>query len=137
MDTMEIPDRFKNVKYVASRIPGAENEFDLTLGANCQVFAYNFLRDFGLNPPSYRSSELWADTEFSEVVTEFKSLDIMMYNNSSDPYGAHVGVYVGDGIVYHLSLSNNVPELERHLDLLQQSNYRFFIGAKRIKQSGA
>ncbi|MFZ3422191.1 hypothetical protein [Vibrio harveyi] len=71
------------------------------------------------------------------MVTEFKPLDIMMYNDSTDSYGAHVGVYVGNGLVYHLSLSNDVPMLERHLDLLQQNEYQFFIGAKRIKQLGA
>ncbi|ELA7318098.1 hydrolase [Vibrio alginolyticus] len=134
---MDIPDRFKNVRYVSSRIPGCKDDSDLTLGANCQVFAYNLLRDFGLNPPNYRSSVLWDDSEFSEVVTEFKPLDIMMYNDSTDSYGAHVGVYAGNGIVYHLSLSNGVPKFERHLDLLQQSKYRFFIGAKRVKRSGA
>ncbi|EPT9328213.1 MULTISPECIES: hypothetical protein [unclassified Vibrio] len=67
---MDIPDRFKNVRYVSSRIPGCKDDSDLTLGANCQVFAYNLLKDFGLNPPNYRSSELWGDSEFSEVVTE-------------------------------------------------------------------
>ncbi|ELA9461226.1 hydrolase [Vibrio alginolyticus] len=134
---MDIPDRFKNVRYVSSRIPGCKDDSDLTLGANCQVFAYNLLRDFGLNPPNYRSSELWDDSEFSEVVIEFKPLDIMMYNDSTDSYGAHVGVYVGNGLVYHLSLSNGVPMFERHLDLLQQSKYQFFMGAKRIKQFGA
>jgi len=134
---MDIPDRFKNVRYVSSRIPGCKDDSDLTLGANCQIFAYNLLRDFGLNPPNYRSSELWDDSEFSEVVTEFKPLDIMMYNDSTDSYGAHVGVYAGNGIVYHLSLSNGVPKFGRHLDLLQQSKYRFFIGAKRVKRSGA
>ncbi len=70
---MDIPDRFKNVRYVSSRIPGCKDDSDLTLGANCQVFAYNLLRDFGLNPPNYRSSELWNDSELSEV-TEFKPL---------------------------------------------------------------
>ena len=134
---MDIPDRFKNVRYVSSRIPGCKDDSDLTLGANCQVFAYNLLKDFGLNPPNYRSSELWGDSEFSEVVTEFKPLDIMMYNDSTGSYGAQVGVYVGNGLVYHLSLSNGVPMFERHLDLLQQSRYQFFIGAKRIKQFGA
>ena len=86
---MDIPDRFKNVRYVSSRIPGCKDDSDLRLGANCQVFAYNLLRDFGLNPPNYRSSELWDDSEFSEVVIEFKPLDIMMYNDSTDSYGAH------------------------------------------------
>ncbi|EKM27633.1 cell wall-associated hydrolase [Vibrio sp. HENC-03] len=46
-------------------------------------------------------------------------------------------MYAGNGLVYHLSLSNGLPKFERHLELLQQSKYRFFIGAKRIKQFGA
>ncbi|RCR55703.1 hydrolase, partial [Vibrio harveyi] len=30
---MDIPGRFKNVRYVSSRIPGCEDDSDLTLGA--------------------------------------------------------------------------------------------------------
>ncbi len=130
---MEIPNRFTKVKYVSSRIPGVDNESDLTLGANCQLFAYNLLRYFGLKPPCLRSSELWADSTFSEAVTDFKPLDIMMYNDSPDSYGAHVGVYVGDGLVYHLSSANGIPKFESHSELFQQSKYCLFIGAKRIK----
>lgn len=111
-----------------------ENESDLTLGANCQVFAYNLLRHFGKNPPSLRSSELWEDIEFTEVVESFEPLDIMLYNETADAYGAHVGVYVGEGTVFHLSKENGTPKYEKHTDLLQQPKYQFFIGAKRVKE---
>ncbi len=90
---MNIPERFNKVKYCSAKIPGVDNEADLTLGANCQVFAYALLRHFGLNPPPLRSSELWSDTQFTKNVSEFEALDIMMYNNKDQAYGAHVGVY--------------------------------------------
>ncbi|WP_087016247.1 hydrolase [Thaumasiovibrio subtropicus] len=130
---LEIPSRFLDVDYVSARIPGVENEEDLTLGANCQVFAYSLLRHFGLMPPCLRSSELWADEVDTYVVTELKPLDIMMYNHSPVAYGAHVGVYWGNGQVLHLSLDNGKPKLESHEALLTQRKYCHFIGAKRVK----
>ncbi|WP_413701270.1 hypothetical protein ACLKMH_06160 [Psychromonas sp. KJ10-10] len=129
---LKIPEKFHNVKYVASRIPGVPNESDMSLGANCQVFAYNLLRALGLNPPTLRSSELWSESEFTTTVDDFKELDIMLYNKSQESYGAHLGIYVGHGIVYHLSKDNGIPKFEKHLDLLKQSKYSRFIGAKRV-----
>lgn len=113
-------------------MPGSDNQSDLTFGANCQVFAYELLRVNGLNVPNDRSSELWADQNYSKEVTEFQPLDIMMYNNKPESYGAHVGVYVGDGMVLHLSLENGSPREEAHNDMLRNPKYACFIGAKRI-----
>ncbi|MBS9971388.1 type II toxin-antitoxin system YafO family toxin [Vibrio alginolyticus] len=52
---MDIPDRFKNVRYVSSRIPGCKDDSDLTLGANCQV------KQAGMSHIHIRdsSSKLW------------------------------------------------------------------------------
>ena len=133
---VNIPNRFFEVKYVSARVPGCENQSVLSLGANCQVFAYELLRENGLDVPNARSSELWADDSYSQKVSEFEPLDVMLYNNNPESYGAHVGVYIGNGEVLHLSLENGVPKIEGHEEMLRNPKYMFFIGAKRIIRSG-
>ena len=117
---IKIPKAFYDVEYKADRIPGVENQSDLTLGANCQVFAYALLNANGLHVPNDRSSELWSDTNYSEVVTDFEPLDLMLYSPTGEAYGAHVGVYIGEGKVIHLSYRNCKPEMILHADLLQK-----------------
>jgi len=97
------------------------------------LFAYELLRHFGKTLPPFRSSELWADKQYTLVVAQPDALDLMLYHSKPQAYGAHIGVYVGDGIIYHLSLSNGTPKFERHVDLLKQEKYRYFIGAKRVR----
>ena len=128
----EIPEKFIDVSYNPQRIPNVENQSDLTLGANCQVYAYELLRHFGKHPPMLRSSELWSDEQYTHRVNDFEILDLMLYNKTSDSYGAHVGVYVGDGMVLHLSQEIGHPVIQRHDELLLNNKYSFFIGAKRV-----
>ena len=132
MKQIIIPEAFFDVSYKSARIPGVENQSDLSLGANCQIFAYALLKENGLHVPNDRSSELWSDTSYSEVVTDFRPLDLMLYNATSGSYGAHVGVYTGDGEVIHLSLQNGKPEIISHESLLLNEKYQWFVGAKRI-----
>ena len=132
---IRVPPHFEEVRYVSDRIPGVADNDDLTLGANCQLFAYCLLRQFGKNPPELRSSELWSDcVHTEEVKNEFQPLDLMLYNNTADSYGAHVGVYLGKGTIYHLSKKNGRPRYEAHTAMLTQPEYTFFIGAKRVKE---
>ena len=128
----KIPRRFIDVQYDSLRIPGVKNQSDLTLGANCQVYAYELLQYFGKSPLLFRSSELWADCEYSKEVEEYKILDLMLYNKTPKSYEAHVGVYVGDGMVLHLSKEEAYPVIQKHEDLLLKEKYTFFIGAKRV-----
>lgn len=132
IDITFLPETFRQVHYAGKRIPGVENEDDLTLGANCQVYAYALLRHHGLHMPPFRSSELWTDTEYTQVVTEFQPLDIMLYNKTNAAYGAHVGLYLGDGWILHLSKEIGQPAIQTHQALLLNERYAFFIGAKRI-----
>ena len=129
---IEVPKSFMDVSYESSRIPGVENQADLTLGANCQVYIYALLNHFGKNIPNFRSSELWDDIVFTKKVSDFHALDIMMYNDSVNAYGAHVGLYLGDQRVVHLSKDNGIPKVELHDELIKQRKYSVFIGAKRI-----
>lgn len=132
VDFADISELFRDVKYVARRTPGVENQNDLTLGANCQVYAYEFLRHHGKSAPNLRSSELWSDTTYTEVAEQPELLDIMLYNKTPDAYGAHVGVYIGDGKVLHLAQSIGKPEIAEHTELMTRPLYHCFIGAKRV-----
>ena len=130
--TIKISDHFFSVAYKSDRIPGLPDQSDLSLGANCQVFAYELLKCNGLEAGTHRSSELWADETYSEKVSAFKPLDLMLYSENGDSYGAHIGVYLGDGNVIHLSFNNGTAEIIAHTELLKSPKYRYFIGAKRI-----
>lgn len=129
---IHIPEKFLTVKYVGARIPSVENQADLSLGANCQVFAYELLRANGISTPNFRSSDLWEDKLFTVKVTEFQALDIMLYNPDNNSFGAHVGVYIGEGKIIHLSYQNQKPEIIEHTLMSDNEKYRIFIGAKRV-----
>ncbi|MEM6343455.1 MAG: NlpC/P60 family protein [Bacteroidota bacterium] len=126
--------RFQSVAYRASRIPGVPDATDLSLGANCQLYAYQILASMGYQLPDYRSSELWEDETFTfPVKDDFQPLDLMLYHRKAEAYGAHVGLYWDEGQVLHLSKANGTPKLEAHEALLQQEKYACFVGAKRLK----
>ncbi|MEL7530821.1 MAG: hydrolase [Bacteroidota bacterium] len=131
---INIPARFQAVVYRASRIPGVANAADLSLGANCQLYAYQILASKGYELPDFRSSELWEDETFTlKVHQDFRPLDIMLYHRRPESFGAHLGLYWGEGRVLHLSKSNGRPKLELHSTLLQEEKYAYFIGAKRLR----
>lgn len=45
-------------------------------GANCQLFAYEFLRGHGFVIPALRSSDLWKDTEHTFAVAFPEPFDL-------------------------------------------------------------
>jgi hypothetical protein len=66
-----LPANFWTVHYVGVRFPDSPavaKRPGIADGANCQLFAYEVLKHFGLDMSSLRSSELWADTEFTARV---------------------------------------------------------------------
>jgi N-dimethylarginine dimethylaminohydrolase len=79
---LEVPPHFFQVRYVSSNYPGTAK--GLNKGANCQHFAYELLRHFGVTVPDFRSSELWADTVYTERVLEFELLDLLLWNKTPD-----------------------------------------------------
>ena len=143
-DISELPERFIQAHYNPSVIPGADYPSNLTLGANCQVYAYELLTHFGLPPsqlPAFRSSDLWDDQRYTKKIkpdlsptqqNELEWLDLMLYNHIPDAFGAHVGVYIGKQRVLHLSQANGHPVIQAHTDLLSEDKYCYFIGAKRV-----
>ena len=125
----DIPPEFFTVPYDAERFSIG----DITGGANCQAFAYALLRHFGRHVSALRSSDLWDDTAQTERVDALEPLDLLLFNRTPDPYGAHVGVYLGEGKVIHLSQRVGRPAIWTLEDFRRAPGYEVFIGAKRAK----
>ena len=58
--------------------------------------------------------------------------DLVLLHSRADSYGAHLGVYIGDGLVLHLSRQNDVPAIETLEDLRATERYRHLIGFKSV-----
>ncbi|MEU6810164.1 hydrolase [Streptomyces sp. NPDC046831] len=130
-----LPAAFWTVPYDGARhpgAPGAERPPVPAAGANCQLFAYAVLRHFGLAPPPLRSSELWADTRFTVRVPRARPLDLLLFNATDDAYGAHVGVWVDEDAVLHLSREVGRPAVWRTADFAARERYRVLVGVKRV-----
>jgi murein DD-endopeptidase / murein LD-carboxypeptidase len=129
---IKIPERFHQVLYNGNRYPGAPGVRGLVGGANCQQYAYEFLREFGYAIPDLRSSDLWEDTGHSVVSELPEAFDLILLHDNPDPWGAHVGVCLGNGAVLHLSQKIGVPAIERIETLMERSQYKYLIGFKRV-----
>ena len=124
-----LPPHFRTVPYEGSRIP--DGDHDLASGANCQRYAYAVLAQFGIALPPWRSSELWADTELTQRVTDFVPLDLLLFTPDGEPFGAHVAVYAGEGRALHLCKSVGHPVVWTLEQFATRPEYRLLIGGKR------
>ena len=128
-----LPPEFLQVSFSEHMIPGREPELGLTEGSNYQRYGYAVLRHFGLSVPNLRSSELWADEELLANVSEPEPLDLVLFAASPDPWGAHVGVYLGGAEVLHLCKEVGVPVVWDFKDFAERERYRSLIGFKRVR----
>ncbi|MCI4667393.1 MAG: C40 family peptidase [Bacteroidia bacterium] len=128
---MILPPDFFKIHYKGTIYPGVSFG-NILEGANCQVFAYEVLKLNGISIPPLRSSELWEDSAYTTRVNEPKPLDLVLLHKEPKAYGAHVGLYWGEGRVLHLSKANRFPKIERLDDMLKLDKYKFLIGFKRI-----
>jgi hypothetical protein len=78
-----------------------------------------------------RSDELWQDAESTCVVETPAPLDLLLFSPNDDPYGAHVGVSVGDDRVLHLCAEVGLPAVWELAEFAKRDRYRVLIGAKR------
>lgn len=129
-----------NGKIFPKEEPLLENNYTLEVlrqtGANCQIFAYLLLRHYDFIVPNYRSSELWADTEFSKEIQEnYEPLDILFFNKTSESYGAHLAVYIGNNKAIHLSKTNNMPVIWDIETFFEDARYTVLLGGKRFSNS--
>lgn len=130
----KLPDALWATRYVGARFPGSPQVGDapgLADGANCQLFAYGVLRRFGFDPPDLRSSELWADTEFTERVAAARPCDLVLFNAAQNAWGAHVGICAGDDQILHLCAEVGHPAVWSWQDFKDRPRYRTLIGVKR------
>ena len=79
-----------------------------------------------------RSSNLWEDAEHTTQVTEFEPLDLLLFNDTANPYGAHIAVYLGDSEAIHLSKQVGKPAVRSLTNFRSFPEYRVLIGAKRV-----
>src|SRR5688572_13044739 len=100
---LEIPKDFLSVPYDSWKYPG--NAQGLQEGANCQHFAFEFLRYFGFKIDNFRSSDLWEDRIFTTFAATPQIMDLVLFNDSISSFGAHVGVCIGNDKVFHLCKS--------------------------------
>lgn len=131
-ESPKIPDYFFEVNYNGAHYPGSAQTRGLEGGANCQVFIYEVLRYLGFEMPDLRSSELWADLEYSRKVEELQVLDILFWHDEPKAWGAHVGLYWGEGKALHLAKSPGYPVIWSLEKFKEMDKYRFWIGAKRL-----
>lgn len=126
-----LPAAFRTVIYNGSAIP--DGQHDLSGGANCQRYAYAVLAHFGRSLPPFRSSELWADKDHTDLASDFEPLDLLLFAEHPEPFGAHVAVYAGDGMALHLCRAVGVPAVWSLAAFVSQTRYTYLLGAKRVR----
>jgi murein DD-endopeptidase / murein LD-carboxypeptidase len=137
LSPITIPERFQNVVYDPKCHPGAPGVRGVERGANCQQYAYEFVRAFGFIIPDLRSSDLWADIVSTQYSNQPKRFDVVLVHNAPDPWGAHVGVYLGNGHVLHLSKEIGAPAIESLQSMMRRAQYGYLIRFKRILANGS
>ena len=121
------------VRYARERYPGVAGVVGIDEGANCQQFAYELLRHFGKQIPDFRSSELWADEIHTEKVSEYEALDLLFFTTEGESCGAHIGVYLGENEVIHLSKDIGRPQIMGLDEFPKIDRYKILLGAKRAR----
>ena len=134
MSRLRLPGSFQAVPYNGACVPGRVSFSTYASGANCQLFAYALLAHYGISVPPWRSSDLWLDTSISDRVETLGPLDLLLWNRTPEAWGAHVGVYLGEGYTAHLSKKVGVPAVWPLERFLEEPGYRVLIGAKRLRQ---
>ncbi|MFI2240533.1 cell wall hydrolase [Streptomyces chrestomyceticus] len=137
-----LPAALRDVPYDGARHPGAppppgRHPYDVTAGANCQLYAYAVLRHFGREVPPLRSAELWADTAATVRAEPPGLLDLVLFDAGEVPerpagYGAHVGVHLGPDQVLHLCKEAGRPAVWTYADFARRTRYARFLGAKQV-----
>lgn len=65
-----------------------------------------------------------------------RALDLLLFNRTPDPYGAHIALYLGEGRAIHLSKQVGRPAEWSLEEFAQLPEYSVLIGAKRPLRPG-
>jgi hypothetical protein len=106
-------------------------------GSNCQRYAYGILNLFGVNCPPLRSSNLWEDAAATKTVQGPQPHDLVFFAADSNPFGAHIGVWMAPDEVLHLCKEMGRPTAWSMAEFAKRSRYRTLIGMKRITEFNA
>lgn len=129
---LHIPEAFWTVVYDGRCFPGAPGVQGVAGGANCQRFAYELLRHNGFAIGDLRSSELWADRRDTALVEGDPACgDLLLFNRTNRPWGAHVAVALGKGRAIHLSKQVGRPVMWTLAAFAAAPLYACYIGGKR------
>jgi hypothetical protein len=132
-----IPGHFWRIRYDQNHDPNTPALPSISESPNCQNFAYALLKHFGFEMFPFRSSNLWEDSSETCVVSdELRPLDLLLFNRTKNPWGAHVALYLGEDHAIHLSKKQSEPVIWPLDQFLELAEYRTFIGAKRLRKIG-
>jgi hypothetical protein len=126
------PSRLFEVPYLASAGPESTEPPHWLFGSNCQRYACGLLALFDRACPPLRSSELWEDRDATIMVEQPAPLDLVLFNASKDPYGAHVGVWMASDEVLHLSKEVGAPAVWSLGQFACRPRYAMIVGVKRV-----
>lgn len=99
-----IPEQFWRIRYDPNHDPDTPTLPSISDSPNCQNFAYALLRHFGFEIFPFRSSDLWEDSNETCLVSdELRPLDLLLFNRTQNPWGAHIALYLGGDHAIHLS----------------------------------
>ena len=131
-----IPEHFWRIRYDPNHDPNTPTLPSIYDSPNCQNFAYSLLEHFGFEIFPFRSSDLWEDNDETCLVRELRPLDLLHFNRTNSPWGAHVALHLGEDRAIHLSKNQSEPVIWPLAKFLELAEYRIFIGAKRLRKIG-
>lgn len=113
------------VKYLETPYKYGGNDFN---GIDCSAFTQNvFSRSINLSLPR-TASEQFREGEKLSRNEDLKFGDLVFFNTTKRSYPGHVGVYLGQDLFAHASLSQGVI-----VSSLQSSYYKTrYVGARRV-----
>jgi hypothetical protein len=126
------PDGIWSVPYVSGALPTDSNASSWLSGSNCQRFAYGVLNLFGRRCPPLRSSELWDERSYTVHVEKPDPLDLVLFNGTDDPFGAHLGVWMASDEILHLCKEVGTPTVWSASEFQERPRYRIIVGYKRV-----
>jgi murein DD-endopeptidase / murein LD-carboxypeptidase len=132
-----IAEHFWRIRYDQNHDPNTSTLPSISEGQNFRNFAYGLLKHFGFETFPFRSSNLWEDSSETCVVSdELRLLDLLLFNRTKNPWGAHVALYRGGHHAIHPSKNQSEPAIWPLAQFLELAEYRTFIGARRLRKIG-
>ncbi|HEY5267076.1 MAG TPA: hypothetical protein VIJ40_09705 [Acidimicrobiales bacterium] len=129
------PEKVWSVPYSLLASPTSDAPESWLDGSNCQRFAYGVLRLFDLDCPPLRSSNLWEEEMYTGIVNRPEPLDLVFFGPGTDPFGAHIGVWMAPDEIFHLCSEVGVPAVWRMSEFATRPRYKTVIGVKRISEA--